>query len=97
MQENTIYSIKLSTGEELVCKVLSKTGDYFEISEPASIIPTSAGIQFAPLMYSVDKHEPFKINPAHIVVIGIPVEPIKQKYIEAVTGLKLPNKQIILG
>jgi len=95
---NVIYSLKLSTGEEIICKVTQITEHHYQVSEPASIVPGQAGLQFIPFMFSIDKAEPIKLSKQHIVMCGYPNEAIKNKYVEIITGLKLPpEKKILLG
>lgn len=99
LDQHTIYSLKLSTGEEIICKVtaITRSGD-FQVSEPASIVPGQAGLQFIPFMFSIDKTEIITLSKDHVVMSASPSEAIKNKYVEIITGLKLPpEKKILLG
>lgn len=98
LDTNQVYSLKLSTGEEIICKLIDHHNGDYEVSEPASIVPGQAGLQFIPFMFSIDKSAPIKLAKSHVVMAAFPSEAIKMKYIEIITGLKLPpEKKILLG
>ena len=97
LEKNTIYSFKLNSGEEMVAKVVNIDGETVEITEPVSIAPNQKGIGMIPSMFTTDMEGKFRLNTNSIAVVGDTNEQIKVKYIEATTGLTVPEKKIVLG
>jgi hypothetical protein len=97
LQSNEVYTFKLNSGEELIAKVIQSGGDFIIISEPVSIAPGQQGLQMIPSMFTADPKEEFKLNTNSIIIIAQTDDSIKVKYIEATTGIKVPEKKLILG
>ena len=97
LQSNEVYTFKLNSGEELIAKVIQSGGDFIIISEPVSIAPGQQGLQMIPSMFTADPKEEFKLNTNSIIIIAQTDDSIKVKYIEATTGIKVPDKKIVLG
>lgn len=94
-----VYSIKLNSGEELVAKVKSEcTGNFVAIEEPVSIAPgPQGGIGLVPSMFTADPGQSVTLNTNNISMYSETDESVRMKYIEATTGIKVPDKKIILG
>lgn len=97
LENNQIYSFKLNSGEEMVAKVVNVDGNTIEITEPVSIAPNQKGIGMIPSMFTTEMEGKFRLNTNSIAVIGDTNEQIKVKYIEATTGITVPEKKIVLG
>lgn len=97
LEINQVYTLKLSSGEEMVAKVLNTNETFIEISEPVSIAPNQQGLGMVPSLFTSDMKGKFRLNINSISVIAETNEAIKVKYIEATTGIKVPEKSIVLG
>jgi len=97
LENNQIYSFKLNSGEEMVAKVVNVDGNTIEITEPVSIAPNQKGIGMIPSMFTTEMEGKFRLNTNSFAVIGDTNEQIKVKYIEATTGITVPEKKIVLG
>lgn len=94
---NEVYTFKLNSGEELIAKVTQSGGDFIIISEPVSIAPGQQGLQMIPSVFTADPKEEFKLNTNSVAIIAQTDDSIKVKYIEATTGIQVPDKKLILG
>jgi hypothetical protein len=94
---NTVYTIKLNSGEEMVTKVIGINDDSLSITDPVSIAPSQKGMQMIPSMFTADPSQPTTLNTNSISFYCITEDSIKMKYIEATTGITIPDKKIILG
>lgn len=95
---DTIYTFKLNSGEELVAKVVELHDAYIVISEPVSIGPSpNGGLGLVPSMFTYNNRENVRLNTSSIALVAATDENVKTKYIEATTGLQVPNKKVILG
>jgi len=95
---NTVYTIKLNSGEEMVTKIISNNDDgTITITDPVSIAPSQKGMQMIPSMFTSDPSQNITLNTNSISFYGVTEDSIKMKYIEATTGISIPDKKIILG
>jgi hypothetical protein len=97
LQVDSIYTFKLNSGEELVAKVVNIDGDNIAIVDPVSIAPSQGGVGLIPSLFTNKMHSDVKLNTNNVVLIGTTDESVKTKYIEATTGIKVPDKKVILG
>lgn len=89
--------MKLASGEELVAKVVNVHSDYIEVSEPVSVAPGPQGMGLVPSLFTADHSKPITVNTRNISMHAITDEPVRVKYIEATTGLRVPEKKILMS
>jgi len=96
---NTVYTFKLTSGEELIAKVLHDMDDngYVTIMEPVAVAPGPQGMGLIPSLFTVDQSTELKINTKNVLMCAATASQITDKYIEATTGIKVPSKQILVG
>ena len=97
LKSGSVYTFKLSSGEEFIAKIVQAGGDFIQIEEPVSIAPSQNGIGFMPTIFTADPKGEFRLNTNAITVYAETDEGIKMKYIEATTGIQLPEKKILVG
>ena len=97
LKQNQVYTFKLTSGEELIAKVIQSGGDFIQIEEPVSIAPMQQGMQMIPSVFTAEPKGEFRLNTTSITMYAETEDGIKMKYIEATTGIKIPDKKLILG
>jgi hypothetical protein len=97
IKENEIFSIKLNSGEELITRVKKVTPEYLTISEPVSVAPGPQGMGLVPSVFTANPSGEFTLNRNSIAIICETEYNIKTKYSEAVSGIKVPEKKILVG
>jgi hypothetical protein len=97
LTQNKVYTFKLNSGEELIAKVVQSGLDFIQIEEPVSIAPTQQGMQMIPSVFTAEPKGEFRLNTNSITLYAETEDSIKMKYIEATTGIKIPDKKLILG
>ena len=97
IQPNTVYTFKLNSGEELIAKVILAGGEFIQIEEPVSIAPTQQGMQMIPSVFTANPKAEFKLNTTSIALYAETDDSVRMKYLEATTGIKVPDKKIVLG
>jgi hypothetical protein len=50
-----------------------------------------------PSLFTADPEERLQLNTSSVSLYTLTDDPVKMKYIEATTGIKIPEKKIILG
>jgi hypothetical protein len=96
-EKNEVYSIKLTSGEELVAKVIALENDILELSEPLSIAPNPQGMGLMPSMFTADHRKNVLLNTKNITMSCLTDDQIRSKYTEATTGITTPSKKIVMG
>lgn len=92
------YTFKLNSGEELVAKVLEIKDTYLIVSEPVSIGPSpNGGLGLVPSMFTYNNRKNVRLNTNSLALVAETDDSVKTKYIEATTGLQVPDKKVLLG
>jgi hypothetical protein len=98
MKVGQVYTFKMNSGEELIAKVVEDSGNgLIIVSEPVSIAPGPKGMQMIPSMFTANPGSDVTLNIHSVAFYADTEDSIKDKYIEATTGIQLPDKKIILG
>ena len=97
IKPNSVYTFKLNSGEELIAKVVQAGGNFIIIEEPVSIAPTQQGMQMIPSIFTANPKGEFKLNTSSIAIYAETDDSVRMKYLEATTGIKVPDKKIVLG
>ena len=97
IEPNKVYTFKLNSGEELIAKVIQTGGEFIQIEEPVSIAPTQQGMQMIPSVFTANPKAEFKLNTTSIALYAETDDSVRMKYLEATTGIKVPDKKIVLG
>lgn len=97
MESGKVYTFKLNSGEELVAKIIDITRDNIIVTEPVSIAPTQQGMQMIPSLFTAEPKGNVTLNTNSIAFYADTEDGIKDKYLEATTGIKVPSKKIVLG
>ena len=97
METGKVYTFKLNSGEEMIAKVLEIGQTNVIITEPVSIAPSQQGMQMIPSMFTAEQRGNVTLNTSAIAFYANTDDNIKDKYIEATTGIKLRDKKIVMG
>ena len=97
IKENEVYTFKLNSGEEVIGKVLSVSGNYITLNEPLSVAPGPQGLGLIGSIFTAEADSPVMLNINSVTMYTDTDDNIKVKYIETVTGLQIPSKKIVMG
>lgn len=89
-----ITIMKMMSGEEFICKVISETSTEYVVSKPLTLGQTQQGVQFIPVMMLADPDKHVTIPKP--VIIGVPTLDMESKYESITTGIALPAKSSII-
>jgi hypothetical protein len=87
----------MNSGEEMVAKVRQSGSDWIVLEEPVSIAPGPQGMGLVPSLFTADPKEEIRLNTNSVSLVSKTDDSVKMKYIEATTGIKVPEKKLILG
>lgn len=97
LTQDQIYSFKTNSGEEIVAKVTSVSEQTFTVTEPVAVAPSAQGMGLIPAMFTAGAGAEITVNKHSVAYFGLTDDTVKNKYIEATTGLKIPEKRLVLG
>jgi hypothetical protein len=93
----SIYTFKLNSGEELVAKIVDANRDNFEIEHPVSIAPGPQGMGLVPSLFTGNMSKSIQLNINSVALVAETDTSVAAKYVEATTGISVPDKKIIMG
>ena len=97
MEIGKVYTFKLNSGEEMIAKVVNTGEGYALLQDPVSVAPGPQGMGLVPSMFTADIKREIQLNINSISLYAYAEDAVKMKYIEATTGIKVPDKKLILG
>ena len=98
LEVGKIYTFKLNSGEELIAKIQNElSGDHINVVNPVSIAPGPQGMGLVPSMFTADPDQSVTINTNSIAMYSETESSVQTKYIQATTGITVPDKKIIMG
>ena len=97
IKTNEVYTFKLNSGEELIAKVISVNDKEIKVEEPVSVAPGPQGMGLVPSMFTADPSSEIMLNTNSITMYGTTEDNVRNKYVEATTGISVPSKKIVLG
>jgi len=94
---NEVYTFKLTSGEEVISKVVSIDENTMQLSNPLSVAPNPQGMGLMPSMFTAEQDKNVTLNTNMITMYAVTADPVRIKYIEATTGITTTSKKIVLG
>jgi hypothetical protein len=91
------YTFKLTSGEEVVGKVTEIQDHMVSLKDPVSVAPGPQGLGLMQSMFTADPKAPARLNINNVTIFALTDESVKAKYIEATSGIVVPEKKLILG
>lgn len=93
-----VYTFKFNSGEEMIAKVTkTEQNTYIEVENPLSVAPNQKGIGLIPSLFTGNIDKPVTININSVAMYSEVDESVQLKYLEATTGITVPDKKIIMG
>jgi hypothetical protein len=99
LETGKVYTFKLNSGEEMIAKVVdhSSNSNWIEIQDPVSVAPGPQGLGLVPSMFTGDIKTSIRLNISSVAFYALTEDGVRMKYIEATTGIQVPEKKLILG
>lgn len=94
---NEVYTFKLTSGEEVISKVVSIDENTMQLSNPLSVAPNPQGMGLMPSMFTAEQDKSVTLNTNMITMYAETADQVRIKYIEATTGITTASKKIVLG
>ena len=85
---NDIVTIKLSSGEEIICKVVEDNDNTMIISKPIALVVTPKGAAMTQFLMMQDMNETVELQKDHIVLLTKANKIAKDQYIATTSGIQ---------
>jgi small nuclear ribonucleoprotein (snRNP)-like protein len=92
-----VYTLKLNSGEELIAKLTAVDEQFLLVENPVSVAPGPQGMGLVPSLFTADHANDVTINMNSVAMVAETEDGVRMKYLEATTGIKVPEKKIIMG
>jgi hypothetical protein len=94
---NEIYTFKLSTGDEIVTKVIEDTDTSLKITKPLVVLAAPQGIQMVMGLFTADLDAEVTLNKSQVSMFAPSRPEVRDAYIETTTGIKPVANKILMG
>jgi hypothetical protein len=99
IEQNEIYGLKLTSGDDVIGKVVSVTDTQLVVSEPLGLVmvPQANGqpaAQFAPMLMMLDENSDPVFDRKNVVAFYKPAAQFRDAYERAVSNILIPDQSI---
>ena len=96
IEPNSIVTIKLDSGEEVIAKFVVDLEKYVTIVKPLVIMMSPQGLAFGTWVATMDQDKDINISSDHIISMGITNSKVQTEYTNATSSIKTPAKSSII-
>ena len=97
MEIGKVYTFKLNSGEEVIAKVTAIDTSSVTVETPVSVAPGPQGMGLIQSLFTADPDQPIQVNMNCVAIHALTDDAVRMKYIEATTGIRVPEKKILVG
>lgn len=94
---NEVHTFKFNSGEEIIAKVTAFEDPWITVNEPVAVAPSPQGMGLIPALFTADHGQPIQINIHNCTFVARTDDAVRTKYIEATTGIAVPEKKLVFG
>lgn len=87
-QDGDIVSFKLSTGDEIVARIISVDSDSFEIAKPCTVMPSPQGMGLIQSLFTADADVNVRLQKHHVIMHAPSIDQMQKHYIKTTTGIE---------
>lgn len=84
-----VVTIKLTSGEELVAKLVEEHADHIKISRSMVLTAGPNGLAMVPYLFTVEQDKEIKMSRNTITVIAPTMKPAADQYLSSTSNIKI--------
>lgn len=84
-----VVTIKLTSGEELIAKLVEEADTHYKLGRPMVLSMTQQGIGMMPYLFTVNPEKDVKLNKSTVTVIEATDKAFADQFIQSTTSIKL--------
>jgi len=89
VSEGEVITLKLTSGEEIVAKLVEDGAVYYKLSKPMVIAMGAKGPGLMPYLFTVNPNADVKLQKSTVTVAEATDEQFAKQFIESTTGIAL--------
>jgi uncharacterized alpha/beta hydrolase family protein len=89
VSEGEVITLKLTSGEELVAKLVEDAVSYYKISKPLVLGHTQQGPGLMPYLFTVSPDKEIKLLKTAVTVAEATDKEFADQYLQSTTGIKM--------
>ena len=86
---NEVITLKLTSGEEIVAKLVEETETHYKLSKPMVLSMTQQGVGLMPYLFTVNPDKEIKLLKTTVTVAEATDKSFADQFIQQTTGIKL--------
>lgn len=94
--KDTVATIKIITGEEVVAKIKDFDDATLTLDRPVVIMMSQQGLGFGAFIPTMDSNDGIVINQSAVIAIGKCMDKVATEYSNAVSPIKTPPKSSLI-
>lgn len=87
-QEGDIVSFKLTTGDEIVARIVDAGPNGFEIAKPCTVMPGPQGMGLIQSLFTADADVSVVLQKEHVIMHAPSIDQMQKHYIKTTTGIE---------
>ena len=87
-QEGDIVSFKLTTGDEIVARIIDSGPNGFEIAKPCTVMPGPQGMGLIQSLFTADSDINITLSKDPVVMHALSIDQMQKHYIKTTTGIE---------
>ena len=92
IEKNTVVTIKLASGEEVIAKYVGSTESEINVEKPLAIMMSPQGLAFATFAPTMDHSKGVRIARQGIITMGPALDKLATEYANATSPIKTAGK-----
>lgn len=84
-----VVTIKLTSGEEIVAKLVEETNSHYKLSKPLVLSMGPKGIGMVPYLFTVSPDKDISLSKSTVTVIAASDKEFSNQYLQGTTGITL--------
>lgn len=84
-----VVTLKLTSGEEIVGKLVEETSTYYKLSKPLSLSMNQQGLGMIPFTFTGNPDKDYVIRCTAVMTITTTVKDFADQYIKGTTGIQM--------
>ena len=84
-----VITLKLTSGEELIAKLVEETATHYKLHKPMVLSMTQQGIGMMPYLFTVNPEKEVKLNKGTVTVAEATDATFAKQFLEQTSGIKL--------
>jgi small nuclear ribonucleoprotein (snRNP)-like protein len=84
-----VVTLKLTSGEELIGKLVEETDAHYKLSRPMVIAMGAQGPGLMPYLFTVSPDKDIKLSKSTVTVVAVTDKMFADQFIQSTTGIKL--------